>query len=189
MIVPWIGVPKLVDVTALQLQDKSMNSSALDLWACSRHQDQFVHPGQRKHSVNKLYFLVQTRASNNLEGAWLILVPGQWESTWSLAELFQLFLLGRMGTASSFPGGFFFFAEKSLFSCCLHFASLSCWIQRAGGEDAPPPQTGPTGRGERFPLKVQFFPITFVLPCFFYKTSSKCFYHKLGYILQYKWSI
>lgn len=59
------------------------------------------------------------------------------------------------------------FAEKSLFSFCLHFASLSCWVQGAGGEDAPPPWTGPTGRGERFPLEVQFFPITFVLLWFF----------------------
>lgn len=47
----------------------------------------------------------------------------------------------------------------------------------------------PLGGGSVFPSRCNFSLLPLCSSGFFYKTSSKCFYHKLGYILQYKWSI
>lgn len=57
-------------------------------------------------------------------------------------------------------------------------------MQGAGGEDWP-------GRsvlwwGSIIPSRCTMLPYYLCAHLFFYKMSSKCFYHKLGYIFQYK---
>lgn len=134
-----------------------------------------MHPGQRKHSINKLYFLVQTRASNNLEGAWLILVPGQWESTWSLAELFQLFLLGRMGTASSFPGGFFFLQKNLSFHAAFTLHLFPAGYKEQEVRMLHHHRLAPLGGGSVFPSRCNFSLLPLYSPVFFTKRALSAF--------------
>lgn len=88
-----------------------------------------------------------------------------------------------------------FWKKTPPFTFCLCITSVSALIC-AGvcGEDGSASARRlagwkPAAVGSVTPFRGSVLPYYLCAHPFSYETSSKCFYHKLGYIFQYKWSI